>query len=162
MFLIGKLDAMTHVMSVIRSDSWRGVWAGLASDAPAADPFPYDGVRTDSAWGECNHYTEEQLEAHAPRVAGTNVSSSRQMAKVHPGLVQNASEALARTIKRLHSSGIQVILFTPPYYQKYNPLFAVQGSDIIDGMRSNVLKLQRSYHVEYFDLSHVVKQKNAL
>jgi hypothetical protein len=51
-FLLGKLEATTHVMSVVRSDSWQGVWTKLANDVPTADPFPYDGVRTDSVWGE--------------------------------------------------------------------------------------------------------------
>ncbi len=152
-FLLGKLDAITHIMSVVRSDSWKGVWIGLANDTPAVDSFPYDGVRTDSVWGDCFHYTEEQLETHAKEIARRNVSSSRQMANAHPGLVQDASDALARTIERFHSRGIQVILFTPPYYQKYNLFFAEQGSDIIEDMRRTVYNLQQSYHVKYYDFS---------
>jgi hypothetical protein len=152
-FMFGKLDAMTHIMSVVRSDSWQGVWAGLANDTLTADPFPYDGVRTSSVWGECSHYTEAQLETHAKEIAGRNVESSKQMANAHPGLVQDASDALARTIERFHSRGIQVILFTPPYYQKYNAVFKQQGSDIIENMRRTVHNLQQSYHVEYYDFS---------
>jgi len=152
-FGLGKLESMTHIMSVVRSDSWKGVWIGLANDVPAVDPFPYDGVRTVSVWGECFHYTAEQLEAHANEVARRNVSSSRQMANAHPGLVRDASDALARTIERFQSRGIRVVLFTPTYYQKYNTLFAEQGSDIIDDMRRSISNLQQSYHVEYYDLS---------
>lgn len=152
-FLLGKLDAITHIMSVVRSDSWQGVWAGLANDAPAADPFPYDGVRTTSVWGDCIHYTDEQLETHAKEIARRNVLSSRQMATAHPGLVQDAFDALARTIEGLHSRGTQVILFTPPYHQKYNVVFAEQGADIIDDMRRTIYNLQQTYHVEYYDFS---------
>jgi len=152
-FLLGKLDATTHIMSVVRSDSWKGVWIGLADDALVADPFPYDGVRTDSVWGDCSHYTEEQLESHAKEIAGRNVSSSRQMSNDHPGLVQDASDALGRTIERFQSRGIRVILFTPTYYQKYNVYFEEQGSDIIEDMRRTVYNLQQSYHVEYYDFS---------
>jgi hypothetical protein len=152
-FLLGKLDAYTHITSVVRSDAWRGVWNGLASDAPAPDPFPYDGVRTDSVWGNCFHYTKEQLETHANEIAERNVSSSTQMANAHPGLIQDAFEALARTIERLHARGVQVILFTPTYYQKYNMVFAEQGSDIVEDMRRTIYKLQRTYPVEYYDFS---------
>ena len=100
LFLFGKVDAITHIMSVVRSDSWQGVWTGLANDPPAADPFPYDGIYTESVWGRCSHYTEAQLESHANEIARRNVSSSRQMAAAHPGLLQDASAALARTIER--------------------------------------------------------------
>jgi hypothetical protein len=152
-FLLGKLDAITHFMSVVRSDNWKGVWTGLAIDAPEVDSFPYDGVRTDSIWGDCSHYTEEQLEIHADEIARRNVSSSRQMADAHPGLVQDASDALARTIEQFQTKGIRVILFTPTYSQRYNVIFADQGSDIIENMRRNVYSLQQSYHVEYYDFS---------
>jgi hypothetical protein len=153
-FLLGKLDAYSHIMSVVRSDNWRGVWNGLANDDPVPDPFAYDGVRTDSVWGHCFHYTEEQLETHAKEITKRNVSSSTQMANAHPGLVQDTFDALARTIERLHSRDIQVILFTPTYHQKYNMFFAEQGSDIIEDMRRNIYQLQRSYHVEYYDFSN--------
>ena len=152
-FLLGKLEATTHMMSVVRSDSWQGVWMELANDAPAQDPFPYDGVRSKSVWGDCLHYTEEQLETHAREIAGRNVSSSTQMATAHPGLVQDAFEALARTIERLHSRGIQVILFTPTYYQKYNAYFGEQGADILEDMQQTIYRLQQSRQVEYYDFS---------
>ena len=153
LFLYGKLDTISHIMSVVRSDSWQGVWVELANDAPAADPFPYDGVRSDSNWGACSHYTEAQLETHAEDTAKKNVSSSRQMADAHPDLAQDASDALARTIERLQIKGIRVILFTPTYYQRYNVLFKEQGSDIIKDMRQSVYNLQQIYHVEYYDFS---------
>lgn len=153
-YLMGKLDAMTHIMSVVRPDSWQGVWTGLADDAPVADPFPYDGVHTVSVWGECSHYTEEQLETHAKEIAQRNVASSMRMANAHPRLLQDASEALARTIERFQSRGIQVILFTPTYHQKYNDYFAEQGSDMIDDMRQTVYDLQQTYLVEYYDFSN--------
>ena len=153
-FLFGKLDAMTHVMSVVRSDSWQGVWTGLANDGSVADPFPYDGVRTDSVWGDCFHYTEEQLETHAKEIARRNVSSSKQMADAHPGIAGDSSDALALTIDRFQSRGVRVILFTPTYYRTYNALFAEQGSDIIEEMRRTVHDLQHIYQVEYYDFSN--------
>jgi hypothetical protein len=152
-FLLGKLDATTHIMSVVRSDSWQGVWMELTNAAPVQDPFPYDGVRTDSVWGGCSHYTEEQLETHAKEIALRNVSSSTQMAAAHPGLVQGASDALARTIERFQSRGIRVILFTPAYYQKYNTYFREQGTGIIEDMQQTIYRLQQSYQVEYYDFS---------
>ena len=152
-FFLGKLEAPTHIMSVVRSDSWQGVWTELANDVPPADPFPYDGVRTDSVWGDCLHYTKEQLETHAREIAGRNVSSSTQMANAHPGLVQDAFDALARTIERFQSRGIRVILFTPTYYQKYNTYFREKGAGIIEDMQQTIYKLQQRYQVEYYDFS---------
>jgi hypothetical protein len=152
-FLLGKLDAYSHIMSVVRSDNWQGVWNGLSNDVPVPDQFAYDGVRTNSLWGDCFHYTEEQLETHAKEIAQRNISSSREMANAHPGLVQAASDALARTIERFQARGTKVILFTPTYYQKYNMIFAEQGSDIIEDMRQAIYNLQQSHHVAYYDFS---------
>jgi hypothetical protein len=128
-FLMGKVDRYTHVMSVVRSDSWKGVWPALMSDAPATNLLPYNGVHTSSVWGECSHYTAEQLDAHAREIAGRNISSSIQMAYAHPGLEEDSFNALARTIERLQSRGVEVILYTPAYYDKYNVYFADGGSE---------------------------------
>lgn len=153
-FLMGKLDAYTHVMSVVRSDSWQGVWLALLPNTPPTDPFPYDGLHTTSMWGDCFHYTAEQLDTHALEIAGRNVSSSIQMANAHPGLEQDSMEALARTIEHLQSRGVRVILYTPPYYEKYTTYFEDGGSTLLEGMKSAVSDLQKTYGVKYYDFSH--------
>jgi hypothetical protein len=152
-FLMGRLDAYTHVLRVVRSDNWKDVWPELLLRTPAADPFPYDGVRTTSAWGECSHYTEEQLIDHAFRIASNNVSTSQQMTAAHPGLEQDSYAALARTIEHLQSRGIRVILYTPAYYDQYTADFSEAGSSIIDQMKHAVARLQETYGVEYYDFS---------
>jgi hypothetical protein len=152
-FLMGKLDAYTHVLRVVRSDNWQGVWPALLADPTAADPFPYDGVRTTSAWGECSHYTEQQLIEHAAKIAGNNVVTAQQMAAAHSGLEQDTYAALARTIEYLQSRGIRVILYTPAYYNQYTADFSEQGSAILVGMRQAVTKLQDTYGVENYDFS---------
>lgn len=152
-FLMGKLEAYTHVMSVVRSDSWKGVWLGLLTNTPPTNPFPYDGVHTISTWGECFHYTVEQLDTHAQEIAWRNVSSSIQMADAHPGLEQDSSDALARSIERLQSRGVRVVLYTPAYHEKYNQYFGEGGSYMIDHMRLAVRNLQQTYGVEYYDFS---------
>jgi hypothetical protein len=153
-FLLGRLESYTHVMSVIRSDSWQGVWLGLLTPTLQTDPFHYDGIHTTSVWGECFHYTAEQLDTHAREIAGRNVSSSIQMASAHPGLEQDDFDALARTIERLQSRGVRVILFTPTYHEKYNAYFAEGGSSIISNMRLAVGNIQQTYGVEYYDFSN--------
>lgn len=153
-FLMGKFDSFTHVMSVVRSDSWKNVWLGLLSNTSPLDPFSYDGVRTASVWGECLHYTAEQLDTHAWEIARRNVSSSIQMTSAHPELEKDSYKALARTIERLQSRGTRVILFTPAYYEKYNLYFADGGSFMIDQLRQAVGNLQQTYGVEYYDFSH--------
>lgn len=153
-FLMGKLDAYTHIMSVVRSDGWKGVWLGLLSNASPGNRFPYDGIHSTSAWGDCFHYTAEQLDTHAREIAGRNVASSMQMAAVRPGLEQDTFDALARTIERLQSRGIRIVLFTPTYHEKYNEYFMEQGSYMIDDMKRVTDKLQQTYQVEYYNFSH--------
>lgn len=152
-FILGRLESYTHVMSVVRSDSWSGVWDSLTSDTDLVDLYPYDGVQTNSAWGQCSHYTKEQLENHAREIAGKNVLSSMQMASVHSGLEQDSFDALSRTIERLQAKDIRVILFTPTYYKSYNTIFDEQGSSIIESMERRINKLQHTYQVEYYDFS---------
>ena len=152
-FWLGRLESYTHVMSVVRSDSWQGVWTGLGNDASSANPFPYDGVRTVSAWGNCSHYTAEQLGLHAQEIAGRNITSSSQMAAVHPELEQDAFDALARTVERLQSRGIRVILFTPTYYEKYNEHFIERGSYMVEDMKQVIGRLRKTYRVDYYDFS---------
>jgi hypothetical protein len=152
-FLLGRLESYTHVMSVVRSDSWQGVWTGLGEDAWSANLVPYDGVRTVSAWGNCSHYTAEQVELHAQEIANRNVTSSSQMAAVHQGLGQDAFNALARTVERLNSKGIRVVLFTPTYHERYNSYFMEQGSHIYEDMKQKMNVLQETYQVEYYNFS---------
>ncbi len=151
-FLLGRLENYTHVMSVVRSDNWKGVWEGLLYGS-SPEQFPYDGVETSSEWGECAHYTVDQLDMHALEIAGRNVSSSMQMAAAHHGLEQDAFDALSRTIERLQSRGIQVILFTPPYYRMYSEYFEEQGSTIIEQWRQATDRLQEIYQAPYYDFS---------
>jgi hypothetical protein len=88
------------------------------------------------------------------------VTSSKQMAALHPGLKQDAFNALARTIEHLQSKGIQVVLFTPTYYEKYTEYFEEDESGMIEDMRVMVNKLQQTYDVEYYDFSNDPGIKN--
>jgi hypothetical protein len=159
-FFLGRLESYTHVMSVVRTDNWQGVWRELTTDAPSENPFPYDGVLTTNVWGECFHYTEAQLESHAREIAARNVSSSEQMASIHQGLEQDAFAALARTIEQLQSKGIRIVLFTPTYYEKYTEYFSDTDSDMIRDMQDNIEKIQQTYRVEYYDFSNDPEVKN--
>jgi hypothetical protein len=153
-FVLGRLESYTHIMSVVRSDGWEGVWAELANSTPAANLPQYDGVVTTSVWGTCSHYTAAQLESHARDTAYRNVTSSSQMAVVHQGLEQDAFNALARTIERLRAKGTSVILFTPTYHESYNAYFMEQGALIYQDMKRKMDALQQSYRVPYYDFSN--------
>lgn len=152
-FVLGRLESFTHVLSVVRSDGWERVWAGLSTDAQATEPFPFDGVETTTAWGTCSHYTAEQLESHAAEIASRNVTSSSEMAAIHMDLEQDSFDTLASTIELLQSRGIRVIFFTPTYYERYNVYFMEQGSFIYEDMIRRMTELQETYRVEYYDFS---------
>lgn len=150
-FVLGRLDGLTHVTSVARSDSWRGVWPELAHPLP--EPISYDGIHTVSEWGRCDHYSAEQLDLHAQEIAWRNVSSTQQMMATHPGLEQDSFQALSRSIELLQRRGVRVVLFTPAYYEKYSAYFAEHDATIMDRMQDAVDRLQKTYHVEYYDFS---------
>jgi hypothetical protein len=76
-----------------------------------------------------------------------------QMANAHPGLEQDSYAALARTIEQLQARGVRVVLYTPPYYDRYSTYFTEQGSNILDRMKLEVERLQETYGVEYYDFS---------
>lgn len=152
-FLLGRMESYTHLMSVMRSDYWLGVWVGLTRNASLATSG-YDGVLTSSVWGMCPHYTADQLDAHAVMTAKRNVSDSDQMAIAHPGLEQDAYDALAHTIEGLQAKGIRVVLFTPTYYEKYTEYFMTDGSGIVADMKAMIQKLNKTYQVQYYDFSN--------
>jgi hypothetical protein len=153
-FVLGRLESYTHILSMVRSDNWQGIWQGLAAESPSVHAIPYDGIITTSSWGTCSHYTAEQLEIHAQDIANRNVDSSIQMATIHQGLEEDAFNALARTVERLRSQGMRVVLFTPTYYQSYTSVFMDRGSHIYEDMQRRMEKLHQTYHIEYYDFSH--------
>lgn len=153
-YILGKLESLTHLMSEVRSDNWLGVWQGVAGNPASGAAFEYDGVSTTSRWGICPHYTAEQLEPHSQRTARGNVSDALRMAAVHPGLEQDAYDALSRTIEGLQAKGIRVILFTPTYYERYTEYFLEDGSGILENMQSRIDSLRQTYQVEYYDMSN--------
>lgn len=153
-FVLGRLESYTHILSMVRSDSWKGVWQGLAEESASVHAIPYDGVTTTSSWGACSHYTAEQLEGHAWDIANRNVSSSIQMTMIHEGLEEDAFYALVRTVEQLQSQRVRVVLFTPTYYQSYTTFFMDRGSHIYEDMQRRMEKLRRTHNIEYFDFSH--------
>jgi hypothetical protein len=157
-FLVGKLQAYSQLMKVVQSGNWYNVIHRIFESAPPEDLSQsdpqYTGVRTLTPWGECAHFTVEELNAHGDEIAGKNVTSSRAMAKAHPRLPDDALEALAQTIEHFQAKGVRVILFTPPYYEAYTAHFSDQAADMIDQMRQAASLLQEKYHVEYFDFSN--------
>jgi hypothetical protein len=61
---------------------------------------------------------------------------------------------LARTIELLQAREVRVVLFTPAYYEKYTLYFEEQGIGSRDRMHESVQRLQQTYQVAYYDLSH--------
>lgn len=151
-FLMGKLDSFTHILSVTRSDNWKEVWPELINPSPKMDE--YDGIRTVSDWGVCEHYSAEMLDVHAQEKAFRNVQSTQQMISAHPNLEQDSFLALSRSIERLQQRGVRVVLFTPTYYEKYNEYFVVYDPGILLRMQEAISRITALYSVDYFDFSN--------
>lgn len=66
---------------------------------------------------------------------------------------EDTLERLAKTIEYLQKRDVQVVLYTPPYYEAYTAHFMGQGSDIVEHMHQSVAQLQETYQVEYYDFS---------
>lgn len=152
--VLGKLDRISQLLSVVRSDHWQNI---ISPETGLANLFDesaeLDRVSVEPTQETCTYLTEGEMENHAQEIAGKNVNSTRRMASLHPGLEEDSLEILAKTIEYLQKRDIEVVLYTPPYYEAYTTHFMERGSDIAEHMHQAVAQLQEKYHVEYYDFS---------
>lgn len=151
--LLGKLHAVSSLMSVVRPDSWQRVVRRALAPARAEGAPQYHTVRTVTPWGECAYFPSSQLDAIAREIAGKHVARHQTMSILHRGLEDDTYRVLGKAIDYLRRRGARVILFTPPYYETYTATFATRGRAMLDHMRQAMRRLQRDYQVDYFDFS---------
>ena len=151
--VLGKLHKVSRLMSVVRPDHWHDIFLNERGFSVLFDSPTELNIVSQEQSNPCPYLTPEKQESHAREIAGKNVVSSRAMAASHPGLAEDTFEALGKTIERLRAKGIEVILYTPPYYEAYTSHFMAQGSDITDQMHKVIRSLQEKYQVNYYDFS---------
>jgi hypothetical protein len=126
--VLGKLDRISQLLSVVRSDHWQKIIspeAGLANLFD--DSADLDTVIVEPTQESCTYLSEDEMENHAQEIAGKNVNSTLRMASLHPGLEEDSLEILAKTIEYLQERDIEVVLYTPPYYEAYTTHFMERG-----------------------------------
>jgi hypothetical protein len=152
--VLGKLQRIAHLMSVARPDHWHDVIRPEAGYANLVENLSdFDAPTEEQSEVVCSFLAEDEMESHALDIAGKNLNSTRTMAISHSGLQEDAREILAETIEYLQERDVEVVLYTPPYYEAYTTHFLADGSDIVAGMNQAIDQLQQDYDVQYYDFS---------
>jgi hypothetical protein len=146
-FLEGKANNLFPIKSVVREDHWKGVLHAIIS-----------GNKDHSAINQilienCDYPEEQSLgEAALVRVVET-VDMEEEIRTKNHDIQTDAYAALAQIVEFLQTSGIRVVLFTPPYYQEYTSNYLREAPEDIDHMHQLMAQLVDEYNVEYYDFS---------
>jgi hypothetical protein len=153
--LLGKLHRYFQTMSIVRPDNWRNVFiAGLAGDS-ATENSPVPLTKSMTAWGECFHYTANQLDAIGKDIGRKAAQRHLEILDLDPQVQAQSYEALALTVEMLENRGVRVVLFTPPYYTAYNQRFNEIAPEMIQDMHQAIETLQTQFAVAYYDAASV-------
>ena len=134
---------------IARPDHWKGVVEALAGRPPDHLPVREDGVIV--YFGDTDTLSEASLEAHAKEVAQEYLDLQNEMEAHHTTLVQDTYDALEEISQYLQRRGLQLVLFTPPYYVEHTRQF---DSATTEQMKKMVRRFSSTYpNVQYFDLS---------
>lgn len=156
-FILGKLNRFTHLMSITRPDNWNQVFENALENKPAEEFQPLWSVTTKTAWGECSHFTEEELAAIGYEIGYKAAANHLKFLQLDPHITAQSEQALVDTIELLQKRGVRVILFIPPYHSSYNNRFYETSPEIIEGMRQAVANIQARLNVEYYDAASLAQ-----
>jgi hypothetical protein len=146
-FLEGKVDNLFPIKTVVREDHWKGVFYAVVS-----------GKKVNSNINQilqenCNYQDQQTLEDIAEVRVLDTIDMGQQVASKRPDIQTATYATLVETVEFLHSRGIRVVFFTPPYYHEYSKIFMRESPDSISNMNLNISKLIREKHIEYYDFS---------
>lgn len=157
---LGKFHRYTQIMNVIRPDHWHDVFNAAFSKDAASQESPYPAVYSKTPWGECAHFSPDDLAQHGYEIGFKAANNHLTIIKSNPEIYAQSYQALADTIEILQERGIRVILFTPPYSVFYNNRFEEIAPTIIKSMYQAVDNLRAQYHVEYYDAATLPEFSN--
>lgn len=143
-YIIGRLHPIVPVMSVSRSDNWRGVFEAIKQ----GKTFELELADTG-----CKYKDVPALEESAKSTFAEDMRMTNEAIAGHANLSGDIYQTLVDTTKYLQERNIRLIFFTPPYHEKYNKLYEAKAPDMLKVMRQNMQRLQTEQNVEYYDLS---------
>ncbi len=146
-FIDGKINRMVPVKTIVREDNWKGVFYSIINGKPnITDPLI---VNTK----DCGSRTEQELiNVSKERVMDT-ILVSKEIQEKRNQITEDTYEKAVEIISFLHSHGIAVVFFTPPYFYKYTELYKQHNSETINLMETNMEKLIADYNVKYYNYS---------
>lgn len=148
------LKSLLHPL--ITPDHWERVLTGGEREKltkPGAGsrlrPFKLAAARRQARRHKGQH-TERRLRKIARKECRFMASLVRNMRRSNPGVVSESFAALERAAERLMDDGVEVIFFTPPYYEAYNECSPPGWKKLA---RASTRRLQRRLGIRYHDLS---------
>jgi hypothetical protein len=138
--------------SIVREDHWREVFeAAGGSQSERTRRLP--SFQVDET-GYLLPYVRRSVGRDSQRIEELEgfFRELEQSVRAHPSLPEHIYREFSAVIAGLRARGIRVILFSPPYLEVVNQLFARQATELTE-LKASVGRLSREYGVEYLDYS---------
>ena len=155
--ILGKLHRYFRIMSIVRPDNWQNVFKNALENKTVTEYTPSWSAKTKTLWGECPHFTQDELDAIGNEIASKAANNHLKFLRLDPNIPVQSYQALTDTIEMLQNRGIRVVLFTPPYFSSYNERFYEIAPEMIESMHLAVDKISADYNVEYYDAASLVE-----
>jgi hypothetical protein len=146
-FVLGKLQPFFPLSSVIREDDWEGVIRALLAGRNTGNGSVF------IAENDCTAPELPLLIEAARSRAESHAELSRTTLQRQPDIEQRAYEALLRILDDFEERGVEVVLFTPPYFQAYTEFFRQFDPEGIGRMERMMARLRTERNVPYYDFS---------
>ena len=151
--LLGKVDPWIGLTQELRGDSWKGVLlaalgrpvdAGSDADAATAQAAP-------GAADDCPRRSGADLDQHAERRAAEIATTVTAMAAQQPDIRSAALPALEAIVAEAQGRGIEVLLFTPPYWRRYTTELSRRLTSLASDSGADLRRLAARRQVPYLD-----------
>jgi hypothetical protein len=142
LFLQVKAATLVPIRTILREDHWRGVIL------PAAPSAAGDGHVEG-----CEQQSPAALSRQAEARAREQIGLMREMLRRQPLIEELTRETLGGIVADLQARGVRVVLFTPPYYERYTGVFEDEFPAALTVLHRNVERLKVSQGAEYYDFA---------
>ncbi len=149
-FVRGKLHHLVPLDYIMRKDHWRQVLKAFAHGTipdliQALEPDGYH-----SALYHCIYTSPQALIQNSQRRARSHYRMTQRAQNSNSSLTKATLHTTVQLIELLQARGIDVVFYTPPYFETYTQL---SDGEIIYYMKETMAQLQQVYGIEYYDFS---------
>lgn len=129
---------------IVRRDDWYQVISGLLGGGPAEDEDEDESHLEETR-------SDSFLVAHAEERVARTLERKDVMIERNPDLPEENYRRISALIDHLHSAGVRVVLFTPPFHYRYIELY--REANPPREMESSVRRLAAEQGIEWLDYS---------